>query len=352
MKKLNKMKLSKLEKLLANKNIVISKKFIIDDQLAFLQLINTETTDNFFVYVQSKYVIKIPIDSKNTYSLDYLSIDDNYIESNHNSNYEEIELNSKEHLNITKELEDNYDDEIELKTIEDKDMIELNQIQSQLSRIKLCVKTLKYKIIIIYKNYICSIRRDNDLEFFKILSSHQFSSVSKIILPVIDIENLILNIETINIDIKSVYDGIINNLSINRKKLAKNLKFLFTLGDGLEGHISTVNLKINKYNTEYNKFLDLYKKLNMKDKNIYNEIKKIKNRPYKSIDDSMKNKSDLENKISEYQSVKVLKNDIMSNMQDSKHNLQNLIINSDRILFDNIVILDRFVKNIRELENF
>ena len=42
----------------------------------------------------------------------------------------------------------------------------------------------------------------------------------------------------------------------------------------------------------------------------------------------------------------------MTIMKDSKHNLQNLIINSDRILFDNIVILDRFVKNIRELENF
>ena len=347
------MKLSKLEKLLADKNIVISKKFIIDDQLAFLQLTNTETTDNFFVYVQSKYVIKIPNDSKNTYSLDYLSIGDNYIESNHNSNYEEIELNYKEHLNITKELEDNYDHEIELKTIEDKDLIELNQIKSQLSRIKLCVKTLKYKIIIIYKNYICSIRRDNDLEFFKILSSSdQFSSENKLILPVVDIENLILNLETIKIDIKSVYDGIINNLSINRKKLTNNLKFLFTLGDGLDGHISTVNLKIHKYNTEYNKFLDLYKKLNTKDKYIYNEIKKIKNRPYKSIDDSMKNKAYLENKISEYESVKVLKNDIMSNMQDSKHNIQNLIINSDRILFDNIVILDRFVKNIRELENF
>ena len=109
-------------------------------------------------------------------------------------------------------------------------------------------------------------------------------------MPIIDIENLIVNIETINKDIDSVYKGVIKNLTVNRHKLVSNLKFLFTLGDGLDKHILSLQTKIDNDNKDYKKFIDLYEKINVKDKNIYKEIVKLKNKPYKNIDESIKDK--------------------------------------------------------------
>ena len=165
--------LNKLEKLLANKGLLIKKIFMIEELCVYLELLSTSNAEICMLYIPSKYEIKINR-KENVHTLHYLDVDENgniaqdYAGELDNfdleKKYDEVEIDLDpidKKQDIEERLEENYNHPVSLKDISKTDKKMLREVFRQLRRLKFCVQSIRYKICIMFKNYICCIRRDN-----------------------------------------------------------------------------------------------------------------------------------------------------------------------------------------------
>ena len=174
---------NKLNSLFLSKNLVPKTCFTISNTCVFIETFYSLNGQRYMFYIPSKYEISsIGIPTK-TFKIKYLDIEpDNIVgdtftkytekmynqditEKYGNMNINPIENNTndmEEHLN------NQYKNPIEIKEIDKLDNRELRSIFRQLRRLRLCMEKLKYKVVIMYKSYLCVLRVDNDLECYYI----------------------------------------------------------------------------------------------------------------------------------------------------------------------------------------
>lgn len=356
--------ISKLEKLLFTQGLIIKNFFVIHSLCVYLEILNTQNGDIFLLYIPSKYEIKKLDKSNNTYKISYLDIldkDGNIINDindlNDNElekNYDEIELelspDNGKYKNLKDRLEEKYNYPISLKDINKNDTQDIKDIFRQLRRLKFCVKNIKYKLGIIYKNYLCCIRRDNTFECYMIVE--QINS-SKNLLITLDLETLYSKLNNISNDIKTIKDGIYKVLNKNHLRHSKNLKNI------LEKHINILNdtddiyLKKEKYSNYITNLEILLDNTETSRKIILNKIAKI-NQKYsdpslKGLHIDIEKSHFISKQEEELNKIDNVKNDIIMNINTLKDKREQLYLNTDMILFDNSVMLDTIIQNINNL---
>ena len=218
--------IKKLEKFLKTNGFLIQKKFTIHDSIIYIEVFNINNADMFLLYIPSKYKIKVEDSINNTFKIKCIYIDDANIFKNFSEKVESedidtqynnlsLEIDStKDNEDLEKILKEGYEHELQLKNLNKDDRQNLKDIYYQLSRLTACVKNIKYKLCIFYKNYLCSIKRDNSIECF-IIKDFKYKNDRRIYV-VVDLENLFENILNISDNIKKVKQGIYKILNDNQ----------------------------------------------------------------------------------------------------------------------------------------
>ena len=167
---------AKLEKLLSLKGFIPNKYFVMHGICMYIEIISITNADIFLLYIPSKYKFTVKKD-RNVFKVKYVDIDGNenntaddfageLDEYSVENTYREIDVGmipKSNGDNIAPHLEENYKRAITLKDISSDDSREIKDIVRQLKRLRFCVQNVKYKISIVYKNYICSIKRDDSI---------------------------------------------------------------------------------------------------------------------------------------------------------------------------------------------
>ena len=191
------------------------------------EIFNINNAESFMLYIPSKYSIYVE-EQTNSYKLKHIDIEDENIFKNlkeksiDNFDIEKdynglnIRISPEKGDDLEKSLKENYDHEVMLKDLNKEDIDNIKDIFYQLSRLKLCVKNIKYKLSIICKNYLCSIKRNNKIECFIIKNFK--SQKQKNIYVTIDLENMFKKISTIFMDINIVKTGLNKILNENQLK--------------------------------------------------------------------------------------------------------------------------------------
>ena len=207
--------ISKLQNLIQANGFIPISYFIIDGMCFYVELYSTQTGEVFFMYIPSKYEfvmsendITFKMKYINNKDLDNIS-DDGNIEDRYMSNV--MPVNQED---IEEQLEDNYKHSISLKNISVQDLLQLKSIFQQLKRLKYSVQNLKYKLGIVYKNYLCAIRRDNSINCFY-LKNYSKKKTKRIII-IVDLECFYLKIDRIAEDIGFVKNSLYRILSKNQ----------------------------------------------------------------------------------------------------------------------------------------
>jgi transposase len=156
--------LRKLQRLLENKRLVLQRYFTIKGMCVYIEVLIVETADIFFLYIPSKYDIKAP-KSPSTFKIANIDInEDGTIAGDYageldnvelEKTYEEVNIDITHGENLEDQLENSYNHPLSLKDINKNEMKILREIFRQLKRLRLCVQSLKYKLCITYKNYLC-----------------------------------------------------------------------------------------------------------------------------------------------------------------------------------------------------
>jgi hypothetical protein len=351
--------IEKLETFLNNKGFIPNKYFVLDSYCYYIEILSIKNSEIFLLYIPTKYNFKIKKGNnvykieytdldfeKDTTDIDYTdNIDENDIEKCYGRYELDINFNDKNDT-ISSQLENNYKKNIILSNIEKKDSREIKNITKQMNRLRFCIQNIKYKISIMYKNYICSIKRDDTIQCYSIKN---YSGViqNKLYITA-DLEILYSNIESLVLNIQTIKEEIEHILEKNYFSHIKIIhKLLQEKNDIIKFPDNAYNKKkiYEEYLEESNKMLEdsITSEKNIIDK-IY-ELNETYNTDIKSLNkdiDKIHHLSHLNNELSNIQKVK---EDIIKTILDLKIKKYDLILIIDRIMFDNSVMLDLILKN-------
>jgi len=349
--------LHKLEKLLSSKGLIPKKFFTMHGSCVYIEVLNLSSADNFMLYIPSKYDIQIdPKDS--SFNMKYIEIsEDGTIPGDYagepddvENHYDEIILTlspSKQKGGMEQHLEENYKKDVSLQDIDRTDINQLREIFRQLRRLKFCVRNLKYKLCILYKNYLCCIRRDDSFEGFNI-NNFEGPKNYKLLVS-LDLESFYGKMETINSDVKIVREGIYNILDKNCTKHVVKWQKISEKKNDITNFSEILEQKKKKY-FNYLKHLELMlQKLEQVEARIIEKMTDIDGQ-YSSGDiKGLHMDISKTNQTSKYKDelhkITVIKQELIRNILAVKARYENLLLHIDKICFDNIIMMDAILKN-------
>lgn len=350
--------IKKLQKFLKTNGFLIQKKFTIHDCVIYIEVFNINNADTFLLYIPSKYKINME-NSDNTYKIKSIDIEDSNIFKNFNEKVESedidnqynnlnLEIENTKHDDLEKILKEGYEHELDLKKLDKEDLQTLKNIYYQLSRMTMCVKNIKYKLCIFYKNYLCCIRRDNSIESF-VIKEFKYNKERRIYV-VVDLENLFQNILSISDNIRKVKQGLYKILNDNQIKNSFILNNILQQKNSIllcSDHIYKKKKELEKYIQSLEQLL---LKINESEKIIIEKIYKLnEDKNLSNVQNDINNSHLIYNYEKELEKINNIKQEIVKDILNSRMKEENISLEIDKIFFDNSVMINIINKNFTKL---
>ena len=351
--------LSKLENLLTLKGFVPIKFFELDGSCFYIEVFSISTADVFLLYIPSKYTIECK-EEPNVYKIKYLEMDSNdnvadeYAVKQDDFDIENIYGNTNIELgndkgDMEEHLENNYKKSITLKDISNSDTVVIKAIYRQIRRFKYCVQNLKYKLAIIYKNYICAIRRDDSIDCFSIKNYPREDG--KRLMVIVDLETFYEKNDKLLEDIQIVRESIYTLLEKNQgthsriiTKILENKKDIIIIPQELEK-------KKILYNKMTADLFNLLTTMNEAESKITQELEGLNEIVHGNDIQNDINKSHQKVRLEkEIDKINRIKSEIGKNIVLIRDKRENKLLGVDKISFDNAVMLDVILKNFSKLK--
>jgi len=356
--------ISKLEKLLALKGFVPTRYFVMHSVIVYMEIISIKDADTFLLYIPSKYKFVAP-EAKNVFKINYLDINgsedntaddyagepDDYAVEN---TYREIDVNILPDLtggNIAPHLEENYKRPINLNNISTDILKELKDIVRQLKRFRFCVQNVKYKIAIMYKSYLFSIKRDDSIECFSI-KKYRGKDCKNLFITT-DLELLYEKMDSLLLNIATIREGLYHILDKNHFTHSKTLQRLLndkTVISDFSDKAYVKKLEYEKYIKEANIMLEV---INNSEKNILEQLYEVNEKYNDPLVKGLHNDIERSHQLSildnELKKIHKIKEDIVKTIFELKMKREDNMLKVDKIMFDNNVMVECVLRNFTEL---
>lgn len=356
--------LNKLEQLLTSIGFMPKKVFADKGDCVYLEVTNIANADSFLLYIPSKYEVEVE-GKDGVYKLRSIEIgEDGNIPTDYagepddaemEKKYEEIDADlspvDADHDNYVDHLESNYEHSISLKDIAKEDKDCLRNVFRQLRRLRNCVRGIKYKIAIIYKNYLCCVRRDDTMEGFMLKDYPARDDWTMLI--VVDLETLYEKRSVIGLDIKTVRDAIYKVLDKNQVKHTRNLKKLIDKQKDIDMYSDSIYKSKVKFSERLEALYALLSRMEVAEKKVITDMMTLESRRSDKGIKGFHNDIDRVNKTSklekELENITDVKHDIIQNILTLRQQQETLSLQVDKIFFETSIMLDAILKNMNEL---
>ena len=222
----------------------------------------------------------------------------------------------------------------------------------QLSRLKFCTQSIKYKLGIKYKNYLSCIRRDDSIDCY-IVKKFTGKNFYKM-LVIVDLETFYDNIESINSDVNTIQEGIYKILDKNHFSHTKTFSKLLQQERDIVKIMDNIYEKKREYTDNILKLEKILDTINKSEKNIFEQITNAEEKYNKK--DGLHNDIEKSHVIARYNSdlekVINLKQETIKTILEIKAKKEDLFLFTDKFLFDNNVLIDTLFKNINKMYKY
>lgn len=352
--------IAKLQDFLSSKGFVPNKYFTMEGSCFYIELFCLKTADIFLLYIPSKYDIQVKSDN-NVFKIKYIdmsnsdNITDEYAGQPDNLDIENAYGNMQVQLSPDKDkmeehLESHYRHGISLSDISKDDTTDLKGAYRQLKRLKYCVQNLKYKLAIIYKNYLCAIRRDESIDCFT--AKNYPREDCKQLMVVIDLETFYDKSEKLVEDIQVVRQSIYRVLERNQNMHGRVMEKIIENRKDIALIPQLVEVKKNKYDTMVTQLQEMLAIMSEAEKNVIAELYELNQNNSDGLQNDINrvhHKSRLEKELDKINSIR---GSISKHMFVLREKRENAILSVDKIMFDNTVMFDCMVKNFAKLKDF
>jgi hypothetical protein len=332
--------------------------------VVYIEIVSIENSDNFLLYIPSKYKFCVQ-KSKNVFNIKYIETDesqDNTVydyagepnEHNVENEYKEIDLHMSPTVqgnNIGNHLEENYKRSINLKDMSSDDSKEIKDIVRQLKRLRFCVQNVKYKITIMYKNYICSIKRDDSIECFSIKKYN--GKPRKTLFVTCDLELMYEKMESLMENIDTIKKGLYHILDKNHFTHSRTLQRLLSEKNTMVELSEKAYMKKIQYEKYIQESNEMLKGINKSEKiileKIYDINEKYKNPVLKGLQNDIDKSHQISKLNSDITDIYKVKKEVLKTIIELKNKREDTILNVDKIMFDNNVMVECVIRNFKEL---
>jgi len=359
--------LSKLERLLSTKGFIIKKVFIMHNMCIYLEILSLVNADTFLLYIPSKYEIGADGHS-DVYKINYIemreldNLADDYAGEPDNLDletvYNEIDIDmspDKKHKNdFAGHLEERYKRPISLKNITKKDKKDLKDIYRQLNRLKFCVLSIKYKLSIQFKNYMACIRRNGTIDCYLIKNS--VGKPQRRLMVVIDLETLYNKLDSIQLDIKTVREGIYKVLDKNQQSHSKTLRKMLEEKSDVSEFSDVVYKKKFEYTNYISKLELLLSQLCESEKKTVEKLVEVEEKynsvGIKGLHTDIERSHVMTKYETELEKINGVKQEIIKNILTLKTKCEDTFLFVDGLLFDNSIMMDAVFKNMNKARQY
>ncbi len=353
--------LDKLKSMLYSKGFATKQIYSLQGKCKFIEIVSIETGDIFMMYIPKKY--KFKFDSRNSMSLKLIHLDEEdkkevsteYAESPSADRmediYEEVQVETdytkKNVDDIEKLLEGKYRRPICLKDLNTADSYDVKCVFRQVRRLKYCVQSVRYKLVLRYKKYLCVLHLNDKIDCFYVknlpMDNHRR------IIVTLDLELFYENLDCLLEEILQVKNGITKVLDKNHKNHAKTLQKMLEKRDTIMEITRGLFSRKNELRAQILNFQKLLTQLNLSEKDNRKALNDLsyRNSNLGKLTISQKKREI----IAEIKKNHHLKDEIIDNILTSQGEEQHISLLIDKILFDNTVMLDRIFKNLGDLAN-
>ena len=355
----------KLEQMLASKGFIPKSYYTLDEVCIYIEVFCLKNAETFMLYISSRYELIVE-NRDNIFIMQYMEIANqdgvaaNYaaepdkVEVEDFYNDLKVDLGNEKVDDLEKKLREDYDRELSLKDLSKEDRDNLKDIFKQLSRFMFCCKNIKYKLYIFYKNYLCSITKDDELDCFIIKGLAFEARNSRKLHIYLDLKTLFTKIDVdISADMKVIKDGVYRLLNQNQLKHSKVLNELLEQRVAILKYSDKIQKKKESYIASINKFEDLLSKLEDSEKNLQDKILQLrkKNSDYgvKGLHDDIANSHIIHQQEEEIQKIFIIKKQILDVLLPTREKYDNVTLVMDKILFNNSVMIHEISKNFEKL---
>lgn len=351
--------MNKLQELLLNKGFVASKFFIMDGDCFFIELFSLNSADVFLLYIPSKYTFNME-PGNNAYKIKYIdmnstdNITDEYAGAPDNMDvaavYDAGIQLSPGSDKIAEHLEDNYKQQISLKDISKEDTEHLKGIYRQMKRLRYCVQNLKYKIGVVYKNYMCVIRRDDSIDCIHVkhYPRHNF----KRLMIIMDLEMFYEKNENVLTDIDSVRNGIYHVLQKNQGSHTRLINKLMENKKDIDSITTQSEVKKKQYDQLSAKLQRMFEIMIKSEKDVMEKIFQLEKHANKGLQSDISRVHQKTQYEKELEKINVVKGEVVKALLQVREKRETAFLSIDKIMFDNTVMFDSMIKNFGMLKGF
>lgn len=340
--------IKKLRKLLVSGGMHIQAFLIRPDSrtVRFIQCI-TQAAITVVVYVPSDYTVNSD-DRSITWEIDNIDIDssppapedlmDEYAE-NLQTNLDAVDTSEPA-------LRQGYQVSVDLTEQPSEDLIELRDIVNQLDRLKHAVAGIPYGLAVAYKSYLLYLDSGGDVLGYRIEDFPHHSNTRRLYV-VADLETVYSKMAVLASDSSKIYGSITGILTKNQKRLSRGLSNIIqTRGSALQ-MTETVNQRAQELRQEISRFGELYKRVGTAIADIETRIANVRDT---TVHEDMAGSSQRYRLNKDLERAKGLRGRIADKLTELRELYEYLVLSTDKILFENILALERVLGNLQELQ--
>lgn len=223
-----------------------------------------------------------------------------------------------------------------------------HSISRQLKRLRYCIKGMTHKLAIIYDPYI-GILNDEDVEMFQIDKVIDKKKKHKMYL-VVNFRVFYDRLRLIEMDCTQILTGIYEILKSTQKQHTCNISKMIDRKNIIVQQMDSLRQKKIDYEKYINQYTDLLDELYTYEFQKQSELQNFNTIQTDTIHTDMKRNNQIRKLEKELNELSQTKKKIMETVSEMKMKYEQLLLVTDTVLFDNIVILDQIFKNFEKLE--
>lgn len=346
----------KIQLLLTNKDYEIRKLLKCKTEM-YIDIFSKRTAESILLKVQSSlqvpssiplyYCASILSRSANEDLKDFTNVPESFIEKS----YSEINPPFTMAPSDTTQLTHAYKQKVITEDLEGEERVIQNAIFGQLRRLKYCVKGMNQSLAM-YRGGIFGILEDFDR--IHLYSCNRMKKNSKDIhlYMVVELPVFVDKMEFIEQECSQVIQGIYSILISNQNIHSSHIRRLTERTKSIVEETSSVYLLQEKYSKYITEFKSLLDNINVYESQTLSDYERIKSQNVDSLQQDMKRTNQIRKLEKDLYDMSNTKKTLLDSLENLKRNKERIVLDTDSLLFDNIVWLNKLVENLDKLKQF
>ena len=354
--------LSKLNDLLKESNLFVKNFYVSHDRLKFISVFSEICSNLFMIEIPRDYSFDLPNSYYQLERMDSEDFEDNEenVAMEYAGNPDPLDT-EKHYTSISLEgqieggqdpddLMERYKRTVELKSLVPEDKILINCVNRQLERLYYCIENSDYKLVMFCKKYLC-IYDGMRPTCYKIENIRDYSNKRQFFFSV-SLKPLLKDSNLVENNFLQLNKGIQSIIEKNHAIHSKNLSLILEKNIAIERMCGKINAYKERIKLVITSYSDIFTKLRETEQRILANIQEQSNRIYNpNISQELKQSQTKHRSLENLQKVKMSRLRIQEILVNIKKRYDHLTLLSDKILFDNIVMINRIFKNFDIFEN-